>query len=81
MKKSVILLAMVSMIALQAGAASAGCVKQKHGEDICTVTSDGAGQQYMAGAQAQTAGKWWASPNARARVAQQLATRRRLGFH
>ncbi|MEN3288653.1 MAG: hypothetical protein V7634_2953, partial [Bradyrhizobium sp.] len=49
MKKSAILLAMVSIIALQASAASARCVKQKHGEDICTVTSDGAGQPYTAG--------------------------------
>jgi hypothetical protein len=81
MKKSIILLAVVSTIALQAGAANAGCVKQKHGEDICTVTSDGRGQQYTAGPQAQTAGKWWASPNARARVAEQFAVRRRLGFH
>jgi hypothetical protein len=81
MKKSAILLAMVSIIALQASAASARCVKQKHGEDICTVTSDGAGQPYTAGPQAYTAGKWWASPNARARMAQQQATRRRLGFH
>jgi len=81
MTKSVFLLAIASVIALHAGAASAKCVKQKHGEDICTVTSDGAGQQYTAGPQAQTAGKWWASPNARARVAAELATRRRLHFH
>jgi hypothetical protein len=80
MKKSVILLAVVSAIALQAGAANAGCVKQKHGEDICTTTSDGRGQQYTAGPQAYTAGKWWASPNARARMAEQQAVRRRLGF-
>jgi hypothetical protein len=71
---------MVSVIALHASAASARCVKQKHGEDICTVASDGAGQQYTAGPAAQIAGKWWASPNARARMADQLATRRRLGF-
>jgi hypothetical protein len=81
MKKSAVFLAMVSIVALQASAASAGCVKQKHGEDICTVTSDGPGQPYTAGPLAQTAGKWWASPNARARMAEQLATRRRLHFH
>lgn len=80
MKKPIILLAVASAIALQAGAANAGCVKQKHGEDICSTTSDGRGQQYTAGPQAQTAGKWWASPNARAPMTAQLAARRRLGF-
>lgn len=81
MKPSFILLAMVSVITLQAGSASANCVKQKHGEDICTTTSDGRGQPYTAGPQAQTAGKWWASPNARAQMTAQLAARRRLHFH
>jgi hypothetical protein len=81
MKKSAILLAMVTVIALQANAASANCVKQKHGEDICSTTSDGRGQQYTAGPQAQTAGKWWASPNARAQMTAQLAARRKLHFH
>jgi hypothetical protein len=81
MNKALGLLALVSIIALQAAPASARCVKQKHGEDICSITSDGAGQPYTAGPQAYTAGKWWASPNARAQVAAELANRRRLHFH
>ena len=86
MNKALGLLALVSIIALQAGTANAGCapgtfVKHQNGEDFCRITSDGPGQPYTAGPQAQTAGKWWASPAAKARVAAELANRRRLHFH
>jgi hypothetical protein len=81
MKKALGRLALVSIVALQAGAANAYCVKQKHGEDICTTTSDGRGQAYTAGPQALTAGKWWARPNANPRITAELANRRRHHFH
>jgi len=81
MNKALGLLALVSIIALQAAPASARCIKQYTREDICSTTSDGRGQAYTAGPQALTAGKWWARPGANPRITAELANRRRHHFH
>ena len=82
MKKTFVVLSLISIGALSVGAANASCTRGANGENYCSQTSDGGGQSYRPSRfQVTTAGHGARPVHTNAERAVQAAQRRRQHFY